>query len=795
MLFAPLLWYLLLTLLGWLTFPLAFRLLPGLADRGYALSRTLGLLLWGYLFWLLASLGLLYNTPGGVWLALAALTALSLPLGWPQRERMRAWLREHRRMVWMTELLFALAFVFMTVVRAANPEILGTEKPMELAFINAIMHSPAFPPHDPWLAGYAISYYYFGYVLVAMLAQATSTAAPVAFNLGLSAVFALGMTGAYGVAYTLLSPKSGRAAHPLPPLLAPAFVFLLGNAEALLEALHMRALFWRADGSSAFWAWLDIKDLTSPPQTLAWSPQRFWWWWRASRVLQDYSLGGSPKEIIDEFPAFSYVLGDLHPHVLAMPFALLAVGLALNLFRGGARRVSGAPALARWRLNAPAFALASVALGGMAFLNTWDFPIYVGLFAAAYVLRQARFGGWRRRRLGEFVTLGATLGASGALLYLPFYLGFSSQAGGLIPNWVYPTRGAHLWVMFGTLFAPLFLWLSWQVFRWRPSLRRGLAWSAALMGAGLLFALLLGNALALLPQTSALFLGGMEAASIQQAQRAFFVRRLAQPGGWLTLLALLIPLIALLADGVPVRRSRRGDMLFPALLALFGALLVLAPEFVFLRDQFGWRMNTIFKFYYQAWLLFSLAAACGIVVTLQRASPPMRSLAAAGLLLTLGAGMLYPLWAFRTKTAGFRPQRWTLDGGAYLEAQSPDDVAAIRWLEAAPPGVVAEAVGGSYSAFARVATYSGHPAVLGWPGHESQWRGGANEMGTREVDMRQLYETAAWSKAQAILKRYNVRYVFVGSLEQQAYRLDEGKFRRNLDLVFEQGQTRVYRVP
>ncbi len=794
---APVLWYLLLTLLGWLTFPLAFRLLPGLADRGYALSRSLGLLLWGYVFWLLASLGLLYNTPGGVWLALAALAALSLPLGWPRREQMRAWLRNHRGAVWTTEILFALAFAFMTAVRAANPEILGTEKPMELAFINAILHSPAFPPHDPWLAGYAISYYYFGYVLVAMLAQATLTAAPVAFNLGLSAIFALGVTGAYGVAYTLLSPQAAPddagAAHPLPPLLAPVFVFLLGNAEALLEAMHMRGLFWRADGASAFWAWLDIKDLTSPPQALAWSPQRFWWWWRASRVLQDYSLGGSPKEIIDEFPAFSYVLGDLHPHVLAMPFALLAVGLALNLYRGGARRAAGGFAPARWHLNAPAFALAAVVLGGMAFLNTWDFPIYVGLFAAAYALRRARFDGWRWSRLGEFATLGAALGGAGALLYLPFYLGFSSQAGGLIPNWVYPTRGAHLWVMFGTLFAPLFVWLCWQVARQRVSLRRGLAWSAALMGAGLLFALLLGGALAVLPQTSGLFLGGMEAATLQQAQRAFFARRLAQPGGWLTLLALLTPLIALLTEGVAARR--RSGMLFPALLALFGGLLVLAPEFVFLRDQFGWRMNTIFKFYYQAWMLFSLAAAYGIVVTLRRAAPPARSLAAAGLLFSLGAGMLYPVWAFRSRTANFRPPRWTLDGGAYLEAQSPDDMAAIRWLEAAPPGVVAEAVGGSYSAFARAATYSGHPAVLGWPGHESQWRGGAKEMGTREADMRRLYETAAWSQAQAILRQYNVRYVFVGSLEQQAYRVNEGKFRQNLELVFEQGQTRVYRVP
>ena len=95
----------------------------------------------------------------------------------------------------MVEILFFLAFAFLAFVRAGNPEIVGTEKPMELAFINAILRSPTFPPHDPWLSGYAISYYYFGYVMTAMLAKATGTLGSVAFNLMLALVFALSAVG------------------------------------------------------------------------------------------------------------------------------------------------------------------------------------------------------------------------------------------------------------------------------------------------------------------------------------------------------------------------------------------------------------------------------------------------------------------------------------------------------------------------------------------------------------------------------------------------------------------------
>ncbi len=174
-------WYLLVTLLGWLTFPLVWRLFPALADRGYTLSRTLGLLVWGYLFWLLASLGVVRNDSAGITLALIILILL---VAWVSRKYLfphpvpvMSWVVTNTRLIIIVEILFLLAFAGWAFVRASNPNIetAGGEKTMELAFINAILHSPTFPPHDPWLSGYPISYYYFGYVLTAMLAKFTST--------------------------------------------------------------------------------------------------------------------------------------------------------------------------------------------------------------------------------------------------------------------------------------------------------------------------------------------------------------------------------------------------------------------------------------------------------------------------------------------------------------------------------------------------------------------------------------------------------------------------------------------
>ena len=165
-------WYLTLMLAGWAALPLAQRTLANLPDRGYTLAKPLGLLLWGFAFWLLTSLGLLQNTTGGVLFALLLVASLSFWLagGWRGIKKTYFLVKARSRLVLISEGLFLLAFILWAVMRAANPQVSGTEKPMEMAFINAILRSETFPPYDAWLSGYAISYYYFGYVMAAMLA-------------------------------------------------------------------------------------------------------------------------------------------------------------------------------------------------------------------------------------------------------------------------------------------------------------------------------------------------------------------------------------------------------------------------------------------------------------------------------------------------------------------------------------------------------------------------------------------------------------------------------------------------
>ncbi len=897
-------WYITITILGLLTFPLAYRLLPALSDRGYAVSRTLGLLIWAFVFWLTVSLGISQNTVGGLLLALVVLVGLAAWANWRKDgvqekadggtkkqsstfnlQPILDWLKANVRHILSVEILFLLAFGVMAFIRANNPDITGTEKPMEMAFINAIIHSPTFPPHDPWLSGYAISYYYFGYVMTAMLAEITGTVGSVAFNLMLSLIFALSAIGAYGLVYNLLQaywaatnrqpklPTANRLRSIVAPLLAPLFLLVLGNWEAILDVLHKRGIGWTGnpgdvnfwtklgvgyptpDATTApynFWTWLNIVDLKDKPQPVmggvmerlsswwasdgfnglgkwfaeAFMPDRSWWWWRASRVVTDFDLQGASREIIDEFPAFSYVLGDLHPHILAAPFGLLIGALALNLFMGGWKGQTHLftiklPKGSDYELKLPmrieGFLLLAVALGGIAFLNTWTFPMYLGLISLALVLMLVREHGWNWWKLLEdFLQFTIPLALLSVVLYLPFYIGFSSQAGGIVPNVIYPVRAAHLWVMFGGLFVPMFIFIIYLARKQKVNWKMGFSLTVGFVLLLWFFSSVLGIAAANtdIGQQFVASQGSSTWGVLWEAT----LRRLAYGGGLLTLILLIGGALAhLLATRAPgnladevslvdrpqgeVQEQAHSPIPFVLLLIFLGGLLVLAPEFVFLRDQFGNRMNTIFKFYYEAWAMWSIAVAFAVVVMVSELRGWVSGAYKALVVFLIGIALLYPVLAFTNKTNNFEatfasPSHLTLDGENYLSIYSPDEYAAIEFLKTAPVGNIAEAVGDSYwDTFNLAATYSGKPTVLGWKSHEIQWRGGEIEMGSRPDDIPTLYATHDWTLTQQILKKYDIRYIYVGPREREKYAVYDDKFAKNLSSVFHQGDVTIYLVP
>jgi len=851
--------------------PLVWRGLGSLPDRGFGMTRTAGILFSAYLYWIACTVGLIPNSIGGILGVVLILGILSAFILKKDGKEFFKWIRQKSRLLLIEEGLFLAAFIFWAFVRANNPDLVATEKPMELAFLNSILISPGFPPRDPWLSGYAISYYYFGYIMIAMLTRISGLSSGITFNLGNALWFAMTFTGSYSILYNLLLYKKENARRLL-SLFAPAAVLISGNLEGVLEVLHRRMVLWKTlpDGTmtSSFWTWLGIKQLVDPPTgTSGWLPDRYLWWWRASRVVNDINLAGGEVEVIDEFPFFSFILADNHPHVLALPFALLAVAFALHIFYRGRKTLQNEKNISLFGSKQERFAgigfliltiisllvtmasgqtgnaalihfiriwlagailaavvifmvlflraeipralstgetlFACVIFGGLAFLNTWDLPIYLTLVMGIlfYIERKSKIS----QRIKSAVFTGTAILIGAVLLYSPWIAGFQSQLGGILPNLIYPTRFIHFLVMFGIFIIPVILWtareytITWRRGDWKLVLAIGIGLPLLLWGISLGLSGIIRLALQENPQQVQELLTGMGAANLEALIQAVIDRRTA--AGWTSLfLGFLFGVMILLYARAVQKQTESTEekrvRSFILILIGIGALLVLGVEFLYLRDLFLTRMNTVFKFYYATWVLWGIAASWIIASAFQKSGRFNLLLRIAGVFL-LCCGLVYSTLAVWTKTTGFEPPAGrTLDGTAYL-AQSSSDYEAIGWMkENLSPGTVVEAVGGSYTQYGRISAHTGFPTVLGWPFHEYQWRGTLDYHGSRETDIQNLYQTRTWEEAKLIIRQYDIRYVYVGQLERQKYQsLNESKFVLNLKLIYNDDAVSIYEVP
>lgn len=753
---------------------LASGWLRDLPDRGYAVGKALGVLLGTIVFWLILTARVLPNDRLAAFVALALTWGMAVVLG--RRDSKPA-------IVWMivVEIAFVLTFVGWTVVRAYRPEIWDGEKRMEIMMINAILRSEYFPPHDAWMVGYSLSYYYLGYVMLALLIKLGNLPSTVAFNLGHAAFFALTFTSAMGVGYALGARTVSRLdlRGVGAGAIAAVMLTLMGNLGGLLGILKCADLL-----PAQFWAWLDVREIaTRTYECRGIVPAHFDWWWDWSRVVKDYALNGKPQIVITETPIFSFIIADNHPHVMALPFVVAVLGIAFAALRGGhLLQLNG------WR-ESLAFVVLAAVLGSLSFLNAWDVPAYSAVFVAA-----AGLGAWQRKEpaLGVMAKL-AVMFLIGTLLFLPWRVTFAGQVHGIAANLFNGTRLPQFFVMFAPL---LVLWVG-LVVHGQSQLGVSLRAQAALIGLGvaLLVVLILGAAGAavfsgdsrtLLDEAFGTNVGELSAQGAQVRQR--LLERLVNP--W-TALLLAVGIVSsawlvwrsLQAMPAPFPAAR----VFALLLFAVGGLLTLGVELFYVRDPFGRRLNSVFKFYYQTWTLWSIAGALALIVLFETRQWFTRALGILASALVI-AGMLWPAFAVPARTEFFA-RAPTLDGAQFLRDVLPDDAAIIEWLNRHVSGAPVIIEIGSIESFkpeGRISAFTGLPTVLGWGRHQQQWRGERDEVQRRKALVDQFYTTLDWQEARAILHEFNAQYVIVGNIEQERFLPESlAKFDVACQAVFE----------
>jgi YYY domain-containing protein len=699
---AALRFFVLIEVLGLTAMPLAAVVFARLPGRGVAFAKPLGLLLATWLVWMTGSLHL---APQGLalWIVAVVLVAAAGGLVWwrvrPQVPR--------GALLW-SEGLGLAAFAGMALLVAYSPDVWQTEKPMDMAFLNASGDARHFPPADPWMAGEDLNYYYFGHLMAAGLVRLSAVAPDVGYNLAVAAFFALSVVAAFGLALAL----GGRIV-----------VGLWGVALCIV--------------AGTIGAGLDV--LNDP------GPLRAYDWFGASRVIAD---------TINEFPSFSFTLADLHGHVMAIPFSLLALAFGLQL------AVAGPPPPPRGRA-ALELGVAAIAIGMLYAINAWSFPVIAGLVALGALVRMQDAPSLRERGRTLVWTLVALVLA--VIAVLPFVLSYDPAAEGF--GSVSDRAAFTLWARdHGALYG-LFAYLVATAYAIRlMSSRhpwRTVGWAAA----------------------AALFVGSLLAAKN------------------LTAVGALVALCWVAAHAAFLSRAPAAER-FAWVLIGGGLLCLVIPEVVYVKDSFDgsdlYRMNTVFKLGYQAWLLLAIAGSAVIVWSwgwLGRRARLAPFAWGVPLLAGLALVAIYPVAGTYARKDGFSHAPH-LDGLRWLEGSAPGDPGAIDWLrEHAPSGsVVLESVGDDYSAFghARISTFTGLPTVMGWPGHELQW---GHDPAQRRQEVERIYRATDAATARALLEPYDVRYVVVGPLE----RTDHGdagvaKWDELGRRVFERDGTIVWRL-
>lgn len=778
--------------LGFVFLPLTVTVFHNLPDRGWAFNKAIGIAVLAFFVWL--PLMVFHVLPfsqlfiAGVLLILVALNIVGFVR---VRQTLVKVIRVNLPYILATETVFGGMTFLLGWIRSYGPDIRSFEMFMDEGFLAGIMRSPHFPPNDMWYSGYPINYYYYAHYTIAMLAKLIGQPPSIAFNTGICMLFGLTAVSLFGVTCnivawgrhlrkrnasdTLPSGEVQRASTVFPPLwravpygvLTIVMALLMGNLAGTQQWFQTRT------------------DLTQ------------FNWFNPSRVVNN---------TINEFPAFSFLLSCFHAHVLTLAFTIVAIALAFNLFMGGEGK--GLYAFGRgWRLPLTLFTTALI-IGGLFTMNGWDYPTYMMLAVLCIGIQQwfAYEGHLRWEFLLDIFTSCAGLVALSFIMFAPFYLNFISPSQGLGIVGVADRSSISQEVLIYGVFAFMFLsLLVASVFK-LPFFNHSASgedsgnavsrfdMQSFLLNKGVLCILLLVGAVLI-------------TAAILRNSETF----------------LLVGLIDVFGAALTLYHLRDRAQSFALLLGTTAFFLIALCEVFYLKDVFADslpRMNTVFKFYFQAWALLSITAGAGLYFILDGFRPAsmlssvqvwlqwgIERLWAVGLVVLLLAGAAYPIAGAYTRTNEFAQRSNSLDGFAYMQTYSPGDYYAINWLNSNVSGdpVIIEAIGGDYTDYGRVSAFTGLPTPMGWIGHEYQWRVNwlNNPLNAVDFDNRTrqgndidtIYTDPHPNVVLSMMARYHAEYLYVGALEQAKYpTVNLHRFAAFMQVAYSADGVTIYKV-
>ena len=712
-------WWLLALFMGMVAMPVTGRLFEGFEDKGWLFSKVFAIAVTGFLTWFLVAVELLPFTTAvciGVLVVCGIICAVLFHV--QLKKGIECYPAGKMQLIIREELLFFGIFLLWTYLAGFRPQAYGTEKFMDYGFMEAMMRSKTLPARDLWYSQGTINYYYGGQYFAVFLTKLTGSRVEVTYNLMRTFVAAFAFVFPFSLVRQMAKDRlygrmSGKKKYLpfLSGVTAGIAVSIAGNVHYIVYRCVI-PLIHKIQG---------VEETES------------YWFPDATRYIGYNPVNDSDKTI-HEFPCYSFVLGDLHAHVVNVMFVIFLVGLLyawMKMIRNRGTEPEKQDLRDFWlrQLLMPHILLAAVLLGMFQWTNYWDFVIYFVVTGGVVLFANIiRFEGKVVRVLAVTIVQAVEIIGISYLVILPFTLKFETMVQG-----VALAQHHTLWYQLLIL------------------------WGLPVILTVLLIASILMEKLK-----------GMKKKSLYRLMEAISVPDLfAVIMGLCAIGLIVIPELVYVRDIYENGNARANTMfkLTYQAYTLFGMTM-------------GYGIYRLIVVSRQK--IFKILSGVGLFV----------------LIWTVGYfGNAVHAWFGEVWNPS---QYKGLDATTFLETDFPQDAAAIRWLKENIEGspVVLEANGDSYTGYERVSASTGLPTVLGWYVHEWLWRNDVPDLNEKSADIETIYTSADEETVKELIKRYDISYIFVGGQEQEKYgtNLNDSLLQSLGSIVFEDEMSGTYIV-
>lgn len=684
-------WYLLAGVMGLLAMPVTGMLFQGFEDKGWMFSKVLCIAVTGFLTWFLVAVNLLdFTARTCAAVVVVCAVGCTVLFRYQNKKGIESFPAGAVNLVFWEEILFFAVFLMWTYLAGFHPAAYGTEKFMDYGFMEAMMRSKELPAVDLWYSEGHINYYYGGQYFAVFLTKLSGSRPEITYNLMRTLVAAFAFVLPFSLVNQMARDRLGRgmgkAKKWVPAasgLTAGVAVSIAGNMHYVIYAVIIPL----------------VEKLTASEEISG------YWFPDATRYI-GYNPD-VPDKTIHEFPCYSFVLGDLHAHVVNIFFVLLLVGLLYAWMQGIRKQMTVQTDFTRVQflkkqLLMPHILLVSLLLGMFQWTNFWDFVIYFVVTGGAMLFMNiVQFHGKWKKILAVTAAQAVEVLAVSYLVILPFTLKFETMVKG-IGLAQFHSLPYQLLVLWGL---PAILTILFLICVIREKLRKKrkknlYTWMRSLC----------------VPDLFAVIMG-LCALGLVMIPEIVYVRDIYENG--------------YARANTMFKLTYQAYILFGMTMGyvIYRMLLLSRKKLVKVLSAAG---------------LFLLVCTCGYFGNSVRS-------------------WFGEVW----DPSNYQG----LNSVSYIETEFPEDAAGIYWLKENVEGspVVLEANGDSYTAFNRVSAMTGLPTIVGWRVHEWLWRNDLEDLNQKTEDVETIYTSADAEQVMSLLKEYEVSYIFVGAREREKY--------------------------